>query len=235
MDIKNMTPEQFAKVFDMAVLAADTPEEAIREGARQARAYNLNAYYTTPIWTKAVAEELAGSDVQVGVGIGFPYGTHTVATKMFELEDAIANGATVADMMINAGALKTGRWDILEAEIQGLVDRCNAAGIPSKVIIEVGYLTEDEIAQVTKLICKCGADYVKTATGTQALPNNNHVMAIINNLSGKTKCKLSGVPRTFVLAACLRMLEMGVELIGTRSACKIVDEYKAYLAEKEGK
>ena len=82
INLNELTVERFAKVFDMAILAPDTREEAIRTGCRQARAYNLAAFYTTPCWTKVVAEELAGSDVLVGVGIGFPYGTPTTAIKM---------------------------------------------------------------------------------------------------------------------------------------------------------
>ena len=72
-DKNYLTVEQFAKVFDMAVLAPNTQEAAIRNACRQAKAYNIAAMYTTPCWTKVVAEELAGTDVHVGVGIGFPY------------------------------------------------------------------------------------------------------------------------------------------------------------------
>lgn len=235
INLNELTVERFAKVFDMAILAPDTREEAIRNGCRQAREYNLAAFYTTPCWTKVVAEELAGSDVLVGVGIGFPYGTPTTAIKMAEIDDAIANGATTLDMMINIGALKDGNIDLMRAEIGGLAQKAKAAGLLCKVILEVALLTDEEIATATKLCCEYEIDYVKTATGSQALPDAHHVEVIRENLSGDTKIKVSGVPRTFVLAACLRMLEMGVELIGTRSACKIVDMYKAYLAEKADK
>lgn len=231
-DKNYLTVEQFAKVFDMAVLAPNTQEAAIRNACRQAKAYNIAAMYTTPCWTKVVAEELAGTDVHVGVGIGFPYGTPTTEIKMAEIDDAITNGATSLDMVINIGALKDGNLELTRKEIQGLVDKARAAGCLSKVIIEVGFLTDEEIATVTKIICECGADYVKTATGSQDLPDVHHVEVIRENLFGNTKLKLSGVPRQFVLSACLRMLEMGVELIGTRSAIKIIDQYKDYLKEK---
>ena len=220
---EELTVERFAKVFDMA----------IRQACRQSKAHNLAAMYTTPCWTKVVAEELAGTDVNVGVAISFPYGTLTTKMKMAEIDDAIANGGTALDMVINIGALKDGNLDLIREEIQGLVDKAKAAGALSKVIIEVGYLTDEEIATVTKICCECGADYVKTATGSAGLPDTHHVEVIRANISGNTKMKLSGVPRQFVLSACLRMLEMGVELIGTRSACKIVDQYAEYLKELE--
>lgn len=232
IDLKNLTVERFAKVFDMAVLAPDTQEAAIRNACRQAKEYNIAAMYTTPCWTKVVAEELAGTDVHVGVGIGFPYGTPTTAIKMAEIDDAVANGATSLDMVINVGALKDGNLKLVREEIQGLVDRAKKYGCLSKVIIEVGLLNDEETATVTKICCECGADYVKTATGSQVLPDVHNVEVIRENLSGNTKIKLSGVPRQFVLSACLRMLEMGVELIGTRSSIKIIEEYKRYLEEK---
>ncbi len=230
---EELTVERFAKCFDMAVLAPDTQEEAIRQACRDAAAHNLAAMYTTPCWTKVVAEELAGTDVRVGVAISFPYGTLTTNMKMAEIDDAIANGGNSLDMVINIGALKDGNIDLVREEIQGLVDKAKAAGALSKVIIEVGYLTDEEIATVTKIVSECGADYVKTATGSAGLPDVHQLKVMKANVSGKTKLKLSGVPRQFVLSACLRMLEMGVELIGTRSSCKIVDEYAEYLKEKE--
>ncbi|MBR0091651.1 MAG: deoxyribose-phosphate aldolase [Lachnospiraceae bacterium] len=228
-----MTVEQFAKVFDMAVLAPDTKEEAIREACRQAKSHGLAAMYTTPCWTKVVAEELKGTDVKVGVALSFPYGTLTTEMKMAEIDDAIKNGGTALDMVINIGELKSGNTALVKDEIEQFVKKAKAANCLSKVIIEVGFLTDEEIATVTKICCEAGADYVKTATGSQGLPDVHHVEVMRANMSGSTKMKLSGVPRQFVLSACLRMLEMGIELIGTRSAPKIVDEYKAYLEEKK--
>ena len=232
INMKDLTVERFAKVFDMAVLAPDTKEDAIREACRQAKEYHLAAMYTTPCWTEVVAEELAGTDVLVGVALSFPYGTLTTDMKMAEIDDAISKGAQALDMVINIGELKGGNVDLVRTEIRGLVQKAKAAGCLSKVIIEVGYLTDEEIATVTKIISEEGADYVKTATGSAALPDAHHLEVMRANISGNTKLKLSGVPRQFVLPACLRMIEMGVELIGTRSACKIVDMYKAYLEEK---
>lgn len=232
INMKDLTVERFAKVFDMAVLAPDTKEDAIRKACRQAKEYHLAAMYTTPCWTEVVAEELAGTDVLVGVALAFPYGTLTTDMKMAEIDDAISKGAQALDMVINIGELKGGNVDLVRTEIRGLVQKAKAAGCLSKVIIEVGYLTDEEIATVTKIISEEGADYVKTATGSAALPDAHHLEVMRANISGNTKLKLSGVPRQFVLPACLRMIEMGVELIGTRSACKIVDMYKEYLEEK---
>lgn len=228
-----MTPAEFAKHFDMAVLAQDTQEAAIREACRQAREKHLAAMYTTPCWTRVVAEELAGSDVLVGVGIAFPYGTLTSAVKKYEIADSLDNGATTVDMVINIGALKDGNLDLVREEVADLVAQCDGRAL-SKVIYEVGFLTDEETETLTEICVDAGADYVKTATGSEALPTEHHLRVMKRRLGGKTKLKLSGVPRQFTLAATLWMLDMGVDLIGTRSAPRLVEEYQQWLEEKSG-
>ncbi|MDR1515461.1 MAG: deoxyribose-phosphate aldolase [Synergistaceae bacterium] len=225
-----ITVEQFAKHFDMAVLKQNTQEASIREAGKTAAKYHLAALYTCPCWTSVVAEELSGSDVATGVGIAFPYGTLTTKVKMFEIEDALENGATTVDMVINIGALKDKNYNLIRREAQGLVEATKDRAL-SKLILEVGFLTDEEIAVVSKIGSECGVDYLKTATGTEEFPSEHQVGIMLANSSGKTKVKVSGVPRTFTLAGCLWMIERGVSLIGTRSAVKLVDEYRDYLAE----
>ena len=117
-----------------------------------------------------------------------------------------------------------------QAEVKTFADMCREAKADSKLIFEVGFLTDEEIATLTKICCEHGITYVKTATGSQAFPDMHQVQIMKANLSGDTKIKVSGVPRTFTLAAALFMFEhLGVSLIGTRSAGKIVDQYKDYL------
>ena len=104
----------------------------------------------------------------------------------------------------------------------------------TKLIFEVAFLTDEEIATLTKICCECGVTYVKTATGSQAFPDVNQVKIMKANLSGNTKIKVSGVPRTFTLQAALYLFnELGVSLVGTRSAGKLVEEYEKYLQEKQ--
>ena len=100
----------------------------------------------------------------------------------------------------------------------------------SKLIFEVGFLSDEDIATLTKICCEYGISYVKTATGSQAFPDMHQVQIMRANLSGDTKIKVSGVPRTFTLADAMFMFEhLGVSLIGTRSAGKLVDQYAEYL------
>lgn len=224
-----LTVEQYAKKFDMAILKQNTQEAAIREGCKTARDYNLAAFYTTPCWSHIVVDELKNSDVRPGIGIGFPYGTNTSKSKIFEIEEALKLGCTAIDMVVNIGALKDKDYNLVNYEVKELVNMCGSQAL-SKVIYEVGFLSDEEIAALTQICCEHGVDYIKTATGTEGFPDVHHLEVMKKNLFGsKTKIKLSGVPRQFTLAATLWMLDMGVELIGTRSAPKLVDEYREYL------
>lgn len=224
---------EYAKKFDMAVLAQDTTESAIRTGCERARDYRVAAYYTTPTWTPVVAEVLRGSDVHVGVALAFPYGTLTTRVKQAEIDDALENGGTALDMVINIGALKGGGTALVDGEIAWFADRARDGGALSKVILEVGFLSDEEIRTATTMCVDHGIDYVKTATGSEGLPDAHHLDVMKSALGGRTGLKLSGVPRTFALAATLWMLDMGVDLIGTRSAPNLVDQYRAHL-EKSG-
>jgi deoxyribose-phosphate aldolase len=220
---------EYAKRFDMAVLAQDSTDTAIRTGAERARDYRVAAYYTTPTWTPLVAEVLAGSDVHVGVALAFPYGTLTTRMKEAEIHEALEVGGTALDLVINIGALRSGNHALVDREIGMLADLARQGGALSKVILEVGFLTDDEIRTATRMCVDHGVDHVKTATGSEALPDVHHLEVMRSALGGRTKLKLSGVPRTFALAATLWMLDMGVDLIGTRSAPNLVDQYRAHL------
>ena len=207
-----LTANEFAKHFDLAILAPNTQEADILAGCRTAAEYQVNTINVNSCWVETAKHALEGSGVGYSAVIGFPYGT------------------PISDMVINVGALKDGNLALVHDEVKTFADMCREAKADSKLIFEVGFLTDEEIATLTKICCEHGITYVKTATGSQAFPDMHQVQIMKANLSGDTKIKVSGVPRTFTLAAALFMFEhLGVSLIGTRSAGKIVDQYKDYL------
>ena len=221
---------QFAKVFDMAVLKQDTQAAAIRAACAAARSHGVAAMYTTPTWTTLVAQELDGSDVRTGVAIGFPYGTSTTRTKIAEMDEALELGGTALDMVVNIGALKDRDLALVRREVRALVERC-PDGVLSKVIYEVCFLSDDEIRVLTNICVEEGVDFVKTSTGSEGFPDVHHLEVMREGLAGSaTGLKLPGVPRQFTLAACLWMLDMGVTLIGTRSAPQLIDQYREYVS-----
>jgi deoxyribose-phosphate aldolase len=225
-----LTVPQFAKIFDLAVLAPDTRLATVRAACATARDYDLAALYTNPCWSGVVAGELAGTGVRAGVAVGFPYGATTTRAKLTEVEETLALGCTAMDMVVNIGALKDGDLALVRGEVRSLVGLCRGTAL-SKVIFEVGFLTDDEIRVLTAICVEEGADWIKTATGSAGLPDVHHLEVMREGLAGSpTGLKLSGVPRQFTLAACLWMLDLGVGLIGTRSAASLVDQYRDHLA-----
>ncbi|WP_311777323.1 deoxyribose-phosphate aldolase [Trueperella abortisuis] len=225
-----LTVPQYANHFDMALHLQSATEDDIRKHAQTARDTGVAACYTNSFWTPVVRDVLKGSDVRVGTAISFPYGCTSTAMKFAEIEEGLELGATAVDMVVNIGAVHDGNYSLVEKELVGLVDRCKDKAI-TKLIFEVGFLTDEQIADLTKLCCEVGIDYVKTATGSEAFPSEHQIRVMKENLSGdKTKLKVSGVPRTFTMPATLWMIEkLGVSLIGTRSAARLVKEYEEYL------
>lgn len=225
-----MTAEQFAKHFDLALLAPNAQREDIIDACKTAAQYQVNSVNVNSCWAELIKEQLTGTGVGYSAVIGFPYGTATSKVKFFELEEMLQLGCSACDMVINVGALKDGDLPLVRNEVKTFADMCREAKADSKLIFEVGFLTDEEIAVLTKICCEYGITYVKTATGSQAFPDVHQIQIMRANLSGDTRIKVSGVPRTFTLPAALFMIEhLGVSLIGTRSAGKLVDQYREYL------
>lgn len=231
MEEHNMlTVQEFAKHLDLAYLSPNLQEKDIIEACNIAKKYKVANVNVNSYWAELVVKELEGSGVGPSAVIGFPYGACLPEVKYFELQKMVDLGCTACDMVINIGALKDGNWDLVRSEVREFARICGDK-CKTKLIFEVAFLTDDEIAKLTRICCEEGIDYVKTATGSQAFPDLNQVLIMKENLSGKTKIKVSGVPRTFTLPAVLYMIEeIGVELVGTRSAGKLVEQYEKLLA-----
>lgn len=225
-----LTVNEFAKHLDLAVLSPNAQASDIISGCETAAKYHVNSVNVNSCWAELMKKELSGTDVGYSAVIGFPYGTAISKVKYLELDEMLKLGCSACDMVINIGALKDGNLTLVHDEVKTFADMCRDAKADSKLIFEVGFLTDDEIATLTKICCEHGITYVKTATGSQAFPDMNQVQIMRANLSGNTKIKVSGVPKTFTLAAALFMFEhLGVSLMGTRSAGKLVQQYTEYL------
>lgn len=153
-----------AKMIDHTLLKADATKEQIVTLCEEAKQYTFASVCVNPTWVKAASELLNGTEVKVCTVIGFPLGASTSATKAFETEDAIKNGATEVDMVINIGALKDKNYDLVKEDIKAVVDAAKGKAL-SKVIIETSLLTNEEKEIACKLAVEAGADYVKTSTG----------------------------------------------------------------------
>lgn len=158
-----MNKTQLASIMDHTLLKAVATPQQIEELCHTAIALNTASVCVNPCYVVLAAKLLKDSPVKVCTVIGFPLGANTTAVKVFETKDAIANGAQEVDMVINLGALKSGNWDLVEADIRSVVEAAN--GVLTKVIIECCYLTEEEKKLACAACSRAGADYVKTSTG----------------------------------------------------------------------
>ncbi|HDO1310170.1 deoxyribose-phosphate aldolase [Aeromonas veronii] len=225
--------KDFAKHFDLAYLSPNLQKKDIDEAVDIAAKYNVATLNLNPYWVPYANSRFAQKKcaVRASAVIGFPYGANTLETKMFEANQMLDAGASALDMVINIGALMDDDYALIRQEVKSFVSVAKGKSV-TKLIFEVGFLSDQQIAELTKICCEEGIDYVKTATGTQSFPDVEHVKIMQANLSGKTKIKVSGVPRTFSLPAALFLFEnFNCDLVGTRSAGKIIEQYKELVAK----
>ena len=222
VNLAKMDKRAVGKCFDYSVLPKDTQEAAIRQGCQDAVRYNCAAFYSaSSYWLPVMTEELAGSDVLPACGIAFPFGSASSAVKAFETEEAVRLGARAVDVTINAGALKDRRYEVVRRELRDF--KTAAGGAVTKVILDVCFLTDEEITAGCKLIAEAGCDYAKSSTGQFEGPTMEQVLLMRKTLEGSgVKLKVAGVkfPRP-QNAYCFLMA--GVDLIGTRAAIQIID------------
>ena len=217
------TLRQVAKTIDHALLRPDMSRDEVREGCEVALKYDVASVCCKPADVAFCAEILKGSDVHVGTVVGFPHGNSTTATKVFEIKQVVADGATEIDVVINIGWLKSGIYDEVIDEIAAVV--AAASGNQVKVILENAYLTKDEIVKACQLCEAAGADYVKTSTGfapTGAVLEDVKLMRA--SVSPKVEVKSAGGVKT--LDALLAFMEAGVKRSGASGTAAMLDEFK---------
>ncbi len=160
-----LTPHDIAKMLDHSTLQPFLTDEDIRKGCELALHYDTASVCARPCDMPLVASLLRGSDVKVCTVIGFPHGTHRTAIKVAEAKQALADGCTELDMVINIGKLLGGDEDYVRDEIRQIVQVAHEAGALVKVILETCYLTDAQKVTACHLSEEAGADFVKTSTG----------------------------------------------------------------------
>ena len=160
-----LTPHDIAKMLDHSTLQPFLTDEDIRKGCELALRYDTASVCARPCDMPLVASLLRGSDVKVCTVIGFPHGTHRTAIKVAEAKQALADGCTELDMVINIGKLLSGDEDYVRDEIRQIVQVAHEAGALVKVILETCYLSDAQKVTACHLSEEAGADFVKTSTG----------------------------------------------------------------------
>lgn len=216
-----MTPGQLAQMIDHTMLRAYATEVDIREMCQEAIDNGFATVAINPAWTSYCAKQLAGTGVGVCTCIGFPLGASTAAIKMEEARDAVRNGSTEVDMVINIGALKSGYASFVQQEIAAVVKAIK--GIPVKVILECSYLSDEEKVEVCKMSMRAGAAFVKTATGYGHGGATPEDVALMRQVVGdQCGVKAAGGIRTYDDVKA--MIHAGANRIGTSAGVQIIDE-----------
>ncbi|WP_085060577.1 deoxyribose-phosphate aldolase [Staphylococcus haemolyticus] len=209
----------YAKFIDHTLLKPESTRQQIDQIIDEAKEYNFKSICVNPTHVKYAAERLNDSDVLVCTVIGFPLGATTTATKIFETEDAIKNGASEIDMVINIGALKDGRFEEVQKDIEGVVGAANGKTV--KVIIETVLLSDEEKVKASELAKTAGADFVKTSTGFAgggATPEDVKLMK--DTVGDELEVKASGGVRS--LEDFNKMIDAGATRIGASAGVRII-------------
>lgn len=210
------------KLIDHTLLKADATSAQIKQLCQEAKDYDFKSVCVNPAFVPQATELLKGSDVEVCTVIGFPLGANTTATKVFEAKDAIANGATEVDMVINISQAKDGQWEAVEEEIKQIAEAVKGKAI-LKVIVETALLTDEEIKNATEATVNAGADFVKTSTGFSTRGASLNDVQIMNTVTqGRIGIKASGGVSNRQDA--LNMVEAGATRIGASKGIQIVSE-----------
>jgi deoxyribose-phosphate aldolase len=210
-----------AGMIDHTLLKPDATSDKIAQLCFEARKYHFASVCVNPTHVKLCADLLRGSDVKVCTVIGFPLGATSTEVKVFETRNALDNGATEIDMVINIGALKAGESELVARDIRGVVETAHAAGALVKVIIETALLTDEEKVIACLLAKEAGADYVKTSTGFSGGGATVHDIELMRKTVGPTiGVKASGGIHTHEDAEAL--VAAGATRIGASAGVKII-------------
>lgn len=211
-------------LIDHTMLRPEATRADVLRLCREATQYGFQVIFIPPCYTAEAVEAVVGSDVRVGIPVGFPLGGHATSVKVAEALEGVRHGAVVLDMVINVSRLKSGDLDAVRQDIAEVVRATPRA--EHKVILETCYLTDQEKTTACRLVVEAGADYVKTSTGFAAggatVADVKLLKAAVEN---RAKVKASGGIRDWKTAR--EMLEAGADRIGTSASLKIVEEWSA--------
>ncbi|QHT59490.1 deoxyribose-phosphate aldolase [Paenibacillus lycopersici] len=210
-----------AAYFDHTLLKPESAEQDIVKLCAEAKEHGFATVCINPYWVAEASRRLQGSGVGVTTVIGFPLGANSTFVKVAETRDALASGATEIDMVLNVGALKSGRLDAVERDVRAVKEACGGRAL-LKVILEVGLLTDEEKATACAICKRAGADYVKTSTGFGPGGATVKDIALMREAVGpEMGVKASGGVRD--LETVRALIAAGATRIGASASVKIVN------------
>jgi len=226
LSIDELTERDISKTIDHSLLRPELDDAFVEDGCRLAARYDVASVCVRPVDVVRARRLLDGTEVALGTTVGFPHGNHLTEIKVLEARRALDDGATELDMVLDIGALKSGRDDDVLADIRAVVDVGHAAGAIVKVIFENAYLTDAEKVRACRLTTAAGGDFVKTSTGFASSGATHDDLRLMRaNTPPHVQIKAAGGVRT--LDALLEVMALGVTRIGATATETIIEDFRA--------
>ena len=231
--MKKYMLDQLAKMIDHTNLKATATTDEIKTLCFQAIDHQFASACFNPVKVRVAGEILANTNIKACSVVGFPLGQNTIEAKVFETTDALANGATEIDYVINISEALEGNWDYIKREMEAIVAICNKAGVLSKVIFENSYLSENDIKKLCGIASVMKPSFVKTSTGTTETGATEADVALMNRLTPDcVEVKASGGIRN--ADQFIAMIKAGATRVGASAGIGIMEELEAkYFANDE--
>jgi deoxyribose-phosphate aldolase len=225
----DFTYAQIAKMLDHSLLQQTLTDEVLEKGCRLAREYDVASVCIKPYYVRRAAEILAGSTVAAGTTIGFPHGGHVTSIKVAESGQAMKDGATELDMVVNIGKVLSKDWRYVADDIRAVVEAAHAGKALVKVIFENCFLADEHKEQLCRICGEVRADFVKTSTGYGSTGATDEDLRLMRRCSPPhVQVKAAGGVRSFDRLLAVRAI--GVTRVGATATKAILDECRAYLA-----
>ncbi|KES19631.1 Deoxyribose-phosphate aldolase [Gilliamella apicola SCGC AB-598-B02] len=219
---------QLSQLIDHTNLKPDATKAMMEKLCQEAKNYHFKMVAINQVQSQLCAQLLKGTGVDIGAAIAFPLGQTTITSKCFETQNAIENGATEIDYVINISELKAGNLHYIEDEMTQIVKICRQHNVVSKVIFENCYLTDEEKIALCKIAVKVKPDFIKTSTGFGTSGATVEDVKLMKNQVGDAvKVKAAGGIRS--ADTFKKMIAAGAQRIGTSSGIAIIDELKQEL------
>jgi deoxyribose-phosphate aldolase len=228
-----MTPAEIARLIDHALLHPTLTDKDLKDGCLLAVKYETASVCIKPYAVKQAAEWVKNSGVMVSTVIGFPHGGNSIAQKLSESKQAVADGAVELDMVINVGKVLSEDWQYVQEELQTIQSVMNEQRIILKVIFETDFLSTDDKIKLCGICNDVKVGFVKTSTGFGFVKQQDNcfqtagattedIELMRKYCDPQIQVKASGGIRT--LSDVLRMVKSGATRIGTGSTKIIMEE-----------
>jgi deoxyribose-phosphate aldolase len=216
--------QSIARLIDQTLLKPDATEHDVEQLCREAEESGFCSVCVNPYWVRLARATLGGSAVRVCTTIGFPLGANRTPLKVAEGQLALDEGAAEIDVVQNIGALRSGDWQTVEAEIEQLAQLAHSHKALLKVILETCLLNDEQKQTACRLAVDAKADFVKTSTGFSTGGASEADVRLMRQVVGpNVGVKASGGIRS--LDALRKMVTAGASRIGTSSGVQILREF----------